>query len=633
MKQAPSTLLPLVLNHMASLTLFTSEDGSFEERKSYLVIQSLLKVQRHVANVAQFTVGRLISDIHSHTSISKNAVVCGLCNYAEKEREQQYIHLVSMCAAGGCADCAAAMQSDREGRRRVVTPCTQIQACCRLLELEFQNFTPSFFRQCVEVAVLSAYSPLVISGEPPSCVRTSLVPRAHRENQLPPILSGAFPVFPLHPDWTAIEAVQYSDGDGGYVSIECFVNLESFVKSFLDSATVRAVCLKEHGLRMIPFRELHHDAIELGHEYNLIIEGECTTMQWGYEALVSARKVLANAQKMWLVPRELDQSGDRLLLEIFTLEADEVTPKSTGVRLIEEGLSHLLQTSPSHYKEAWRRGIEKSVGIHKFGLGQLDDLHPANLKRNLPQTPVEVKFRFQDRQVTCRVENNSRATYLNEANVWILKSLLPGAGMGLFIRPTLPGRRSAVIPARQAICLYSGDVSSVATHSDYLMEVEYRGSHLYYNPSVYDGRNIGRFINQGGLLAGVKNMCIACDKRIGGSGFCQGDVHRAMEEECNTIYRITHERQLHVVTLRDLSSTSSPTELLSNYTYTYWTWYVRAYWREMGYRNPVVYGILWCYNSLNSVLCGQIDFHLPDAIRSELSEAECPYNPARRRSC
>ena len=634
-KQTTPSVLSSVLDHMVTLSLCTSEDGSLEERKSFLVMQSLLKVQRHVANVAQHTVGRLIKDLSSQTQMSRNFIVCSLCNYAEREKEREYIFLLSKCAEEGCDDCAAAMQSDRGGRSTLATPCTPLQACCRLLELEYQNFTPSFFRQCGEVASLSGFSPIVLSGEPPSCVRTALTPRACRNGHLPSLLSGAAPVFPLHPDRTAIEAVQYCDGDGGYIAMESFVHFERFVNSL--SATPTFVRLKDHGLCMIPFRELHHDAIELGHEYTLTVRGKQTNVKWGYDALVSARGVLANAQMMWLVPSTLDRSGNRLLLEVYTQEADELIPKSTRVRLIEAGLSYLVTDSTFQCKDAWKRAIRRGQGIHQYGLAPLDNLHPAHLKQTFnPQvTSVEVKYQFQQTEVTCRVDNNCRANYLNEANVWILKSLLPRAGMGLFLRPTLPGRSPLVIPVRKTICMYSDNASSAISQSlssDYVMEVDHRGSHLFCNPSVYDGRNIGRFINQGGLLEGIKAMCISCNKKLGGRGVFQGDIHRVMEEKCNTAYSMARERQLYVVALRDLRSISTPTELLSNYFYTYWTRYVQGHWAEMGYQHPVVYGILWCYHSENSVLCGEMDFNVPDTISSELSQAECPYSPSRRRT-
>ena len=123
-------------------------------------------------------------------------------------------------------------------------------------------------------------------------------------------------------------------------------------------------------------------------------------------------------------------------------------------------------------------------------------------------------------------------------------------------------------------------------------------------------------------------MCISCNKKLGGRGVCKSDIHRAMEEKCNTTYSMALERQLYVVALRDLRSISTPIELLSNYSYTYWTRYVQGHWAEMGYQHPVVYGILWCYHSENS----EMDFNLPDTIRSELSQAEWPYSPSRRRT-
>ena len=629
--------LSSVLDHMAALVLYTKDDGSFDEKRSFSVVQCLVKFQRHVANVAQHTIGRLIDDLHTQTHISKNTIVCELCNFSEREKEREYTFLLQKCAQTGCGQCVAAMQSDRDGRSTLVTPCTPLQACCRLLELEYQNFTPSFLRQCLDMACLSLFSPIVVSAEPPSSVRTALAPRAHKESKsLPSILAGLAPVFPLQPGRTAIEAIQYCDGDGGYIVVEHFLHLQKYLDTL--PAAPRFIHLKEHRCRMIPFRELYHDAVELGHEYDVTVNGQPQTcMKWGYEALVCARKGLANAQLLWIVPTTSDRSGDRLLLEIYTLESGEQTPRSTGIRLIEAGLSYLVRDSPQHYKEAWKSAIEGCQGIHKYGLASVDELHPAHLKQSLTSeksrvTSVDVSLRFQGTLTMCKVSNNRTADYLNEANIWIMRSLIPGAGIGLFLKPTLPGKKPIFIPEKKAICLYSdtpcATISSVS--SDYVMEVEQKGTCVLYNPITYNGKNIGRFINQGGLMEGIKEMCISCDKKKGGRGLCQRDIHRAMEKVCNTQYSILQDKKLYVVASRDLRSCLSPTELLANYSYTYWTRYVENNWQKMGHQHPVVNGILWCYFSENSILCGQGNINIPDSIKAQLKKADCPYNQSRR---
>jgi hypothetical protein len=56
----------------------------------------------------------------------------------------------------------------------------------------------------------------------------------------------------------------------------------------------------------------------------------------------------------------------------------------------------------------------------------------------------------------------------------------------------------------------------------------------------------GRFINQGGLLEGIKEMCISGNKKLGGRGVCKSDIHRAMEEKCNTTYSMARERETFI---------------------------------------------------------------------------------------
>ena len=102
------------------------------------------------------------------------------------------------------------------------------------------------------------------------------------------------------------------------------------------------------------FRESNHDAVELGHTYTMkdMCSGEQTIKQFGYPALVQARRNLANSEETLLVPLQTDLRRGRLLVEIFTKEHNnrEEHGKETGVRLIEAGLSIPIQDASTHCK-------------------------------------------------------------------------------------------------------------------------------------------------------------------------------------------------------------------------------------------------------------------------------------------
>ena len=104
------------------------------------------------------------------------------------------------------------------------------------------------------------------------------------------------------------------------------------------------------------FRESNRDAVELGHTYTMkdVCSGELTIKQFGYPALVQARRNLANSEETPLVPLQTNLRGGRLLVEIFTKELNnhEEHNKEKGVRLIEAGLSFPIQDASTHCKAA-----------------------------------------------------------------------------------------------------------------------------------------------------------------------------------------------------------------------------------------------------------------------------------------
>lgn len=621
----------------------------FNNQHNFEAVQSLMRMQRSVSNCINFKIGKLINHISENQQSPRHSIVCSICNEAGEAKERKYNSLLTRCSHVGCTQCRSAQLFDNLGRDSTtpVYPCVCTQACCRLLEIDYQNFTPTFFAQCADVASLPFYNPLVWSSEAPSCIRTALAPKAPKaykdalRYQLPTLISGCVPVFSLSVDKSSVEAIQYADGDGGYVVVEHFDLLKEYIHKLPSQLPM--VFLPEHGYHMLPFREHYHDALELGHEYEITQELQPPKKyRWGYEALVTARKHVAHSVRLWLVPFSRDASGNRLLIELFTLAEGELMPQSTGVRLIEAGLSHLTENSPILYKEAWSRAQKCQAGIHEYDLGSKPDLHPMQLKESLIRKDcqsipfIKVDIVSQGKLAKCIVRNNHTADYLNEANIWVLRSTIQNAGLGLFLKPTLPSRCSISIPPKKAICVYSSEAvpttdSQQYATTDYLIQVERRGNTVCYNPQVYNGRNIGRFVNQGGLFEGIKQMCLSCDRKQGGEGIQQGQLHKAMVDKCNTAYHISSGMVLKVVALQRLQSSNTPTELFANYSFTYWSRYIASHYKELGLRNPIVSGFLWCYLSRHSVLYRTQDFDVPNEINSHFRDKECPFKPSHRR--
>ena len=227
-------------------------------------------------------------------------------------------------------------------------------------------------------------------------------------------------------------------------------------------------------------------------------------------------------------------------LEVFSLQAGERLLKATGVRLIECGLSYPVDGTPRAYKRAWE---ESRQGVRQYGdLSQQEALSPWELKRAFRRGDSAVEAHWVTEEgaaVTCKVTNTS--THLNEANVLVLKSLLPGAGLGLFLRPTPPTSRGPlIVPEDGLICVYSCTVTTAnvddMASTDYLIEVASGGDTVRFNPEVFNGDETGRFINQGGLIEGLEAMCRACDRDSGVTSYVPSDAHSWTRSRASNVY-------------------------------------------------------------------------------------------------
>ena len=95
----------------------------------------------------------------------------------------------------------------------------------------------------------------------------------------------------------------------------------------------------------------------------------------------------------------------------------------------------------------------------------------------------------------------------------ISPNLIKGAGSGLMVRPTCPGQQKVTIPKGEHICAFlpTAHLPPEGHPSDYeLGSTRCGGAGVdvvyMYDPQAYDGKNIGRFVNQGGLLEGIQAL-------------------------------------------------------------------------------------------------------------------------------
>ena len=281
-------------------------------------IHTLLLESHRVQSHALREIGHFMEELASRLQLSLMELRILLCNRAATEKADYYARNRDTCAANGCSFCADASEFDRRSPSVAVLarpfPCRLTQEACRLEDYKFENFTRTFLEYCGRLAHLPDHCSLLGSTEPYSQVRDLVgqyqeMQSKVEESGMATILTGRGPVFPLGPGEQPVEAVQYVDGDGGYIVAELF-------PGFLDHLHTQAACpstvpLRQHGYTLVPFREQHHDAIELGHEYQVVAESQSGSVYHthgagylllGYDALIAARGNLSRARGLWVVP-------------------------------------------------------------------------------------------------------------------------------------------------------------------------------------------------------------------------------------------------------------------------------------------------------------------------------------------
>ena len=593
-----------------------------------------------VANLCQHYIGRYLKALTEQEESQLNALMVQLCNNAETLKVELYHTRRDSC---GCVQCSAAAEWEKSKPPRTGNrpfPCRKVQVLAKLTERRFVNLTPAYFNQCIQLAQhLPLQSPLVQSPIPPSDVRL-MAPHIPQETvkaihqyrlQLPEAATGMYAVFIIK---NPIECLQYVDGDGG-----CLVGeLTDGVTDYALSKGVPVQLDSVHQYTLIPFREKNHDAVELGHVYYVQTAGGPVIRPYGHQALAHMRKSLGLSEMALLVVYGADESRRRLLVEVFTKEDDEVCPigVALGIRLVRKGLSYPCSGAPRVYLDAEQEAKDNGNGIHEFGEVLCgDSFKPWNLKRHL-QLPGDA-FTLEDhiseddqciRNITVKNERG----HLNQAHLFVAQSTIPGAGLGLFIRATpLHSTSSPIIPKGAKICLYSRTpIGCEPEDTDYLFEVDL-GRHCYcFDAKHYDGENLGRFVNQGGLLEGLKKMVSLSERGL--PTMDRKLIREEVLQHVNVDYKIMDGSQLYVVARVDIQLTDCPQELFGNYgILEYWIRYVLKNVEHFKYTDPVLVCVMWCLLSshsnweLNERQKYLRDQTIPPALRRHFLNMPCPF--------
>jgi hypothetical protein len=277
-------------------------------------VRALLLEKNRVSIHAQRRIGQLLDGVSRRHSVPVGDLIEAVNNRSGAEEVAYYRRIRDSCSGAGCEDCTAARQSDECGAdesARQLT-CDVTQRTCLLKAHRFQNFTTSFLSHCRLFAALPDDSQLLKSSDPQGQVRelvesydqmsTQAVARGFATS----VTGRGAPLFALGQGESPMEAVQYCDGDGGHIVADKFPGLSDYLSR--EAVTLQPLTLQWHGYTLLPFRELYHDAIELGHEFNVQADnasGETRGTGWvplGYRALVAARGNLGRATQLWIVP-------------------------------------------------------------------------------------------------------------------------------------------------------------------------------------------------------------------------------------------------------------------------------------------------------------------------------------------
>ena len=350
------------------------------------------------------------------------------------------------------------------------------------------------------------------------------------------------------------------------------------------------------GSSMVAFREYGHDAPEVAHSFTNTDSHQ--TRELGVLALLQARGNVAAASEVLISTNgSTDAYNRRLIVEV--LLRVESSFLSNGEKLIEAGLSFPTHRAPHSYQRRYDMAQQHSAGIFALlprEVALSEEAKPWSLRQHFAQ-PRCGAFTHQCLRVTCR------ATKRHASHTIIRPSYIPRAGRALMVMQQSPPRGAATpavyIERGEQVATYSmapmgaEEVSQLPTR-DYLFCYEARGKVEHYSAHSYNGTNIGRFINQGGLLPAFRRLVAVSSRQ-----FYPSLQARAVEEEaekyCNVRYTQGPHREL-IVELKDrLYLRSEHQELLANYgILAYWVPYVCSNATSLGEDSQLVQAILWC---------------------------------------
>ena len=415
-----------------------------------------------------------------------------------------------------------------------------------------------------------------------------------------------FTVFPGGNE--GLSTIHFVDGDSGYIAFG-----EDLFSEYSDRTLCPEVKFSDGRVqRWIPFRDSFHDAIEIGHRFTVKTGNDTERYDFGLQGFWKANEIIHNAHEVALLwmknPAESSsgREGARYEVSLFVRAEDGVwTP--FAIEMLKCGLSFVTDIGRSlvsaDYIAAERYAQQNKKGLHGILPAELlvqsliedpkKDL-PATLRCSLSDCmPWKIRNKNLPLKLAYNDSTSIEVSYyrasVHQCIVFVERSTIDGAGYGLFLRPV---KNNMYFGLGTILCWYADKLLPASAwdtldNTDYVIEVESRGKKLLADGTDFNGYNLGRFVNQGGLQEGLQRL--ANDISVAGVNLAA--CEDVASSKCNLKFGFgntpaTKSRPCLKVSVKELRwGIDKAEELFVNYS-------IRAYWIPLLSKMDAANGIL-----------------------------------------
>ena len=482
-----------------------------------------------------------IADERSTIHHGSAHVVKNLADTCKKQRCEEILRILNLC---DCQKCTILKQKWVGSSDDLDTlPYASGEACLpteidmSVASMKCTNVCKTTLHRLADIAKTypqdSAFA-LGICGIPRNVLHAGALPLC---NSLP--IGARVPLFTrfeIPGGLDALSSIHFVDGDSGYIVLDHFPGLKEKYSNFSKEVKIGESNLVTE--LWIPFRESYHDAIEISHQYTVEKNGVKTKHDLGLEGFWKAMDLIHSSERLAIIVNNDDAivRGDenaRLGVSIFIRKQTGSAWEPFALEMLKSGLSFLTHIEKnrvsSDYRQAEKFAFDNKRGLYGIMPPELlvdswnddpkkdfpeklrcslNDLMPWKMRNEDLNSPLTVAYNESTSMKVGKEPSN-----VHQCMVFIRKSTITGAGHGLFLRPS---SRPMFFPKDTILCWYANrpltdEECENMPNTDYTLEVSMRGSIVKVDASVFNGYNVGRFANQGGLFAGLK--CLAEELR------------------------------------------------------------------------------------------------------------------------